>query len=54
MTPQQGNGFDCGCFASTFAYLLSEDLPIKYASQADMPAFRQRLVMSIVKKALTW
>jgi sentrin-specific protease 1 len=54
VVPQQANGADCGCFASAFAYLLSEGLPIKYISQADMPAFRQRLVMSIIKKALTW
>lgn len=54
VVPQQGNGADCGCFASAFAYLLSEDLPINYISQADMPAFRQRLVYSIVKKALNW
>jgi len=54
VVPQQANGADCGCFASAFAYLLSEDLPIKYISQVDMPAFRQRLVMSIMKKALTW
>jgi len=54
VVPQQANGADCGCFATAFAYMLSENLPIKYISQADMPAFRQRLVMSIMKKALTW
>jgi len=40
--PQQANGWDCGCFALTFAYVMSEGLPINYISQADMPAFRQR------------
>lgn len=30
VTPQQGNGSDCGCFASAFAYLMSEGIPFKH------------------------
>ena len=30
VTPQQGNGSDCGCFASAFAYLISEGIPFTH------------------------
>lgn len=30
VTPQQGNGSDCGCFASAFAYLISEGIDFKH------------------------
>jgi len=52
VVPQQTNSSDCGSFATAFAYLLSEGLPINYISQADMDTFRQRLIMSIIRKKL--
>ena len=40
-TPQQGNGSDCGCFASAFAYLMGEGIPFKYVRAC----VRARLVL---------
>lgn len=32
VTPQQDNGSDCGCFASAFAYLMSDGISFKHVS----------------------
>jgi sentrin-specific protease 1 len=47
--PQQSNGSDCGVFSCMFADYISEDLPLQF-SQADMPHFRQRLALQILRK----
>jgi Ulp1 family protease len=47
--PQQSNGSDCGVFSCMFADYISEDLSLQF-SQADMPHFRQRLALQILRK----
>lgn len=40
-TPQQNNSCDCGVFATSFAYLLSENLPINKVSIRMLSLYRQ-------------
>ena len=46
--PQQNNSSDCGMFSCKFAEYLSRRAAITF-DQADMPYFRQRMMLEIVK-----
>ena len=46
--PRQFNDFDCGVFLCMYADYLSEGSPLRF-SQADMPLFRRRLILAIIK-----
>jgi sentrin-specific protease 1 len=48
-TPQQDNGTDCGVFTCVFAYYLSLNLELRFTAR-DMPYFRQRLTIDILRK----
>ena len=48
---QQGNGFDCGMYASAFAYCLLHDLPTITFAQGDMNALRMKFVYCILQES---
>lgn len=49
--PRQRNGCDCGVFTTKFADYVSQDLDFDF-SQADMPYFRRRMVVDIMRGSL--
>jgi sentrin-specific protease 1 len=49
--PQQTNSNDCGVFMCLFADYVSRDAPYEFG-QADMPAFRRQIVISILDNNL--
>lgn len=55
-TPQQSNGFDCGVFTIVCADFLSDDLSIESSSysQSDMPYFRQKILVDILRGELNY
>jgi len=48
-TPRQGNCDDCGVFMCFFANFLSANAALNF-SQADIPLFRGRMTMDILRK----
>eukprot|EP00752_Nemacystus_decipiens_P012317 g10921.t1 len=48
MTPQQGNGSDCGVFMLAFAAHLMEDLPLPF-NQDDINQFRNHIALALEK-----
>ena len=54
VVPQQGNGYDCGCFLLAFAHALSLDYSLDAVTQEGMPNFRRRIVHSIARQLVKW
>ncbi|KAH8049907.1 hypothetical protein JL722_11691 [Aureococcus anophagefferens] len=50
-TPRQLNGYDCGVFATFCAHYASLGAPLDF-SQADIPHFRDRMMIDILDKKL--
>ena len=51
VTPQQNNFVDCGVFACYFANYISADKAMGFTAH-DMPHFRRRLTLGILRKAV--
>jgi Ulp1 family protease len=47
--PQQDNIYDCGVFMCQFAESISSGNSVQYVTQSDMPYYRKRMLLEILK-----
>jgi Ulp1 family protease len=52
--PQQDNSYDCGLFAIVCADHLSDDLPVTISSFSDMPFWRNKVAVDMLRGKLTY
>lgn len=51
--PQQRNGVDCGVFTIICADFTSDNLNLSY-NQSNIPLFRKKIIMSILRGSLNY